>query len=71
MGKPKHFFNEKKNYIYESFLPDLSNYLYQMTKQKSVRKKFIYANAIFECMDNLGKFNGEKNFGIDDKIKIT
>ena len=68
--EPKHFFNGKKNYIYESFLPDLSNYLYQMTKQKSVRKKFIYANAIFECMDNLGKFNGEKNFGIDDKIKI-
>ena len=26
--------------------------------------------AIFECMNNLGKFNGEGEFGLDEQIKI-
>ena len=68
--EPKHFIKGKKNYIYESFLPDLTNYLMLMTKQKSIRKKFIYANLIFQCMDSLGKFNGEGQFSLDDKVNI-
>ena len=66
----KHFIKSKKNYIYESFLPDLSSYLLRITKEKSVRKKFINMKAIFECMNNLGKFNGEGEFGLDEQIKI-
>ena len=68
--EPKNFIKGKKNYIYESFLPDLTNYLMLMTKQKSIRKKFIYANLIFQCMDSLGQFNGEGQFGLDDKVNI-
>ena len=68
--EPKHFIKGNDNYIYESFLPDLSSYLLHMTKEKSIRKKFMNMRAIFECMDKLGKFNGKKEFGIDEQMTI-
>ena len=68
--EPKHFISGKNNYVYNSFLPELTSYLIRITKEKSVRKKIINTMAIFKCMDNLGKFNGEGKFGIDDQMKI-
>ena len=68
--EPKHFINGKNNYVYDSFLPDLTNYLMLVTKEKSVRKKLNHAKLIFQCMNNLGQFNGEGTFGIDDQMKI-
>ena len=68
--EPKHFINGNNNYVYDSFLPDLTNYLMLVTKEKSVRKKLINAKLIFQCMNNLGQFNGEGAFGIDDQMKI-
>ena len=68
--EPKHFISSKNNYVYNSFLPELTNYLMRITKEKSVRKKIINTKSIFNCMDNLGKFNGEGKFGIDDQMKI-
>ena len=68
--EPKHFIKGNDNYIYESFLPDLSSYLLRMTKEKSIRKKFMNMKAIFECINKLGKFNGKKEFGIDEQMTI-
>ena len=68
--EPKHFISGKNNYVYDSFLPDLTNYLMLVTKEKSVRKKLNYTKLIFQCMNNLGQFNGEGKFGIDDQMKI-
>ena len=68
--EPKHFIKSKNNFIYESFLPDLTNYITLIAKEKSIRKKIINMKAIFECMDNLGKFNGEGQFGLEDQIQI-
>jgi len=68
--EPKHFMKGSSNYIYESFLPDLSSYLFLMTKEKSIRKKFMNMNEIFECINNLGKFSGKSNFGIEEEMQI-
>jgi hypothetical protein len=68
--EPKHFIKRKNNYIYQSFLPDLTKYLISIEKEKSIRKKIINMKAIFRCMDNLGKFNGEGKFGLESQIQI-
>ena len=68
--EPKHFIKSKNNFIYESFLPDLSNYLLSIEKEKSVRKKLNNLKAIFQCMNYLGKLNGEKQFDLDEQIRI-
>ena len=68
--EPKHFIEIKNNYVFDSFLPELTKYLILITKEKSVRKKLNYTKLIFESMNNLGEFNGEGNFGIDDQMQI-
>ena len=68
--EPKHFIEGKNNYVYDSFLPELTKYLILITKEKSVRKKLANTKLIFESMNNLGIFNGEGNFGIDDQMQI-
>ena len=68
--EPKHFIEGKKNYVYDSFLPELGNYLMLITKEKSIRKKLIFVKSIFECIQKLGIFNGEKMYDIDEQIKI-
>lgn len=68
--EPKHFIASKNNYVYDSFLPELTKNLILITKEKSVRKKISNTRLIFESMNNLGEFNGEGNFGIDDQMQI-
>ena len=68
--EPEFFTKSKKNQIFESFLPDITNYLLQIEKEKSVRKKILNLTEIFECMDNLSKFNGGKNLDLDTQVNI-
>ena len=69
--EPKHFIMDKKNYVFDGFLPDVNNYLKKLEKYKSPRKKFSYMSKIFECIRNLVKFNGGDDItGVDDQMPI-
>ena len=69
--EPKHFIQDKKNYIFDGFLPDVNNYLKKLEKEKSPRKKFSYMSKIFESIRNLIKFNGGDSLtGVDDQMPI-
>ena len=70
--EPKHFINDKKNYIFDGFLPDVNFYLKKLEKYKSPRKKFSYMSKIFESIQNLVKFNGggDEMTGVDDQMPI-
>ena len=68
--EPNFFIKTKKPYNFESFLPDLTNYLLQIEKEKSVRKKFLNLKKIFECMNNLSDFNGGDKFDLDTQVQI-
>ena len=69
--EPKHFSQDKNNYMFDGFLPDVNNYLKKMEKIKLPRKKFGYMSKIFESIRNLVKFNGEDVLpGVDDQMPI-
>ena len=68
--EPDFFTKSSKNQIFESFLPDITGYLLQIEKEKSVRKKILNLNQIFNCMDNLSKFNGGKSLDLDTQVNI-
>ena len=69
--EPKHFINDKKNYIFDGFLPDVNFFLKKLEKYKSPRKKFSYMSKIFESIRNLVKFNGGDDMtGVDDQMPI-
>ena len=53
-----HLLEKNKNYIFDNFLPDSINYFKQFEKEKSPRKKLINLKNLFNCIYNLGKFNG-------------
>ena len=69
--EPKHFSQNKNNYKFDGFLPDVNNYLKKMEKIKLPWKKFSYMSKIFESIRNLVKFNGEDILpGVDDQMPI-
>ena len=70
--EPKHFIPGKKNYIYDSFLPDVIKDFELLYKEKSPRKKIISMSNIFASISNLVKFNNEgtDNIGVDDQMPI-
>ena len=69
--KPEHFIENKTNYVFDGFLPDVNDYLNKLEKQKSPRKKFNYMSKIFESIRNLVKFNGDDILaGVDDQMPI-
>ena len=69
--EPKHFIQDKKNYAFDGFLPDVNNYLKKLESQKSPTKKFSYMSKIFESIRNLVKFNGgDLMTGVDDQMPI-
>ena len=65
-----HFIDGTNNYLIGSLLPDLTNYLRLITKKKSIQKKFINLEAIFDRLKNLGKYNSEINLSFDEQIKL-
>ena len=70
--EPKHFIPGKKNYVYDSFLPDVIRNFGLLYKEKSPRKKIISMSNIFHSISNLVKFNNEGTdyLGVDDQMPI-
>ena len=70
--EPKHFIPGKKNYVYDSFLPDAVKNFDLLNSEKSPRKKFINMSNIFNSISNLVKFNndGSDQIGVDDQMPI-
>ena len=68
--EPGFFIKTKKAQAFESFLPDLTGYLMQIEKEKSIRKKILNLKSIFECMNNLSAFNGGEKFDLDTQVSI-
>ena len=63
-------FKGNKNYIFDNYLPDSINYFQKFEKEKSPRKKSLYLREIYNCIYNLGKFNGNEVEGADDEIVL-
>ena len=61
---------QNKNYIFDNYLPDSINCLQQFEKEKSPRKKLIYIKQLFNCIYNLGLFNGTDVEGADDEMPL-
>ena len=69
--EPKHYMHSNINYNYDNFLPDVVNYFKLIDSEKSPRKKFIYLNLIFKCIDDVCKFNGGfESKGVDNLLPI-
>ena len=70
--EPKHYIKNKKNFIFDSFLPDIIYNFNQIDKVKSPRKKMAYIKDIFNSINKVEEFNGDdcNNIGIDDQIPI-
>ena len=70
--EPKHFIPGKKNYVYDSFLPDAILNFDLLHSEKSPRKKIMRMINIFNSISNLVKFNNEGNtqLGVDDMMPI-
>ena len=70
--EPKHFILGKKNYVYDSFLPDAIKNFDLLYSEKSPRKKILCMTNIFNSISNLVKFNNEGNsqLGVDDMMPI-
>lgn len=66
----KYLVKEKKNYIFDNFLPDSINYLKQFENEKSPRKKIISLEKLFKCIYDLGRFNGDKIEGLDNVFPL-
>ena len=60
----------KKNYIFDNYLPDAINYFEQFQKEKSPRKKLLCIQEIFNCIYNLVKFNEETFTSSDDEMPL-
>ena len=69
--EPKHFMEKERNYVYDTFLPDVIKYVKEIEIEKSPRKKILNLYNVFQTISNLSLFNGEdKSQGIDDTIVI-
>ena len=69
-NEPGFFIKIKNSQSFESFLPELTHYLLQIEKEKSVRKKLFNLKKIFESMNSLSKFNGGKSYDLDTQVQI-
>ena len=61
---------EKKNYIFDDYLPDTINYFQQFINEKSPRRKLLCIKKIFNSIYNLGKFNGEEINSADQEMPL-
>ena len=71
--EPKNFIKEKKNYVYDSFLPEVIHFFKKMEVEKSPRRKLINMSKIFKSILNLLEFNNgeeKKDIGVDDQMPI-
>ncbi len=63
-------FQGNKNYIFDNYLPDSINYFQKFENEKSPRKKLLFIREIYNCIYNLGKFNGDEVEGADEEIVL-
>ena len=69
--EPKHFIQEKNNYIFDCYLEDSIYYFNKLESEKSVLKKILNIKELFNSIYRLEKFNGDrKNAGVDDLMPI-
>ena len=66
--EPSNIINSKQNIVMDHMLPDAIYYFKKMIEEKSPRKKIICLKEIFNCINNLGLFNGKKFEGVDDEM---
>ena len=62
--------NQKKNFIFDNFLPESISYLKNFEKEKSPRKKLYYLKKLFNSIYNLGEFNSKDVEGADDELPL-
>ena len=63
-------FQGNKNYIFDNYLPDSINYFQKFENEKSPRKKLLFIKEIYNCIYNLGKFNGDEVEGADEELVL-
>ena len=63
-------FQGNKNFIFDNYLPDSINYFQKFENEKSPRKKLLFIKEIYNCIYNLGKFNGDEVEGADEEIVL-
>ena len=69
--QPKHFFKEKKKFVFANFDDDCLKFFKLLDLEKSPRKKLINLCGLFDSITFLLKFNGKsKDIGVDDQIPI-
>jgi hypothetical protein len=64
---------DKKNFVYDSFLPEVIQYFKMIDIEKSPRKKLINMSNIYKSISNLVDFNngeGKADIGVDDQMPI-
>ena len=66
----QHLINKKKNYIFDNYLPDTIESFQHFIMEKSPRQKLLCVQQIFNCIYNLGKFNGDNVDGADDEMPL-
>ena len=68
--EPKHLIKIKDDFIYSTFISDISDYFEKIDKQKCPKKKFFYMEEIFKSISYINNFNGTKMEGIDEEIQM-
>ena len=71
--EPHHIIFEKKNYVYDTFLPDVIKNFKLLDKNKSPRIKLKNMSNIFMNITNIVKFNNREkgdDIGVDDLMPI-
>ena len=70
--EPKNFIFGNKNYMFDSFLPDVIYNFLKIEEEKSPRKKLEFLKGIFVCIKQVQDFNGAEGnkAGVDDIINI-
>ena len=68
--EPCNLIKKKTNYEIGSFLPDGIEFLNNFVKEKSPRKKILCMKEIYNCIQKLGTFNGDKIEGFDDLMPL-
>ena len=68
--KPNHLLGNKKQYVFGSFLKDMENTIKHLEIEKSIRKKLLIIDDIYNNMNFFYSFNGKKEIGVDDIVPI-
>ena len=68
--KPNHLLGNKKQYVFGSFLKDMENTIKHLEIEKSIRKKLLIIDDLYNNMNFFYSFNGKKEIGVDDIVPI-